>query len=268
MLRGIDHIVIVVRDLAQASADYERAGFTVTPGGEHTGGATHNALISFADGAYLELIAFKEPDRPQEHRWWSRLAQGEGLATYALGAEDVTAAAEAMRGRGLDVRGPNENGRLRPDGRRLAWRAISAAPDAGYPALPFVIEDVTPRELRVPGGAATQHRLPVRRLSGVTHLVADLDSAAGAATALLGVEGRPAGSAVDGAGAATLFAFGEQWIELVQPGSTGGVLAERLSAAGEGPYEIVLGGERPAAPGGGELLPAELTHGARIRVAR
>jgi hypothetical protein len=38
----IDHIVIGVRDLAQASADYTAAGFIVTPGvstpaaGEHT----------------------------------------------------------------------------------------------------------------------------------------------------------------------------------------------------------------------------------------
>ena len=68
MLQNIDHIVIVVRDLARASADYARAGFTVTPGGEHTGGATHNALITFADGAYLELLAFKVPGKT-EHRW-------------------------------------------------------------------------------------------------------------------------------------------------------------------------------------------------------
>jgi hypothetical protein len=36
----IDHIIIGVRDLAQASADYAGAGFTVLPGGEHTGGGT------------------------------------------------------------------------------------------------------------------------------------------------------------------------------------------------------------------------------------
>ena len=52
-MQGIDHIVIAVRDLAAASDDYARLGFTVTLGGEHTGGATHNALISFAYGAYF-----------------------------------------------------------------------------------------------------------------------------------------------------------------------------------------------------------------------
>jgi hypothetical protein len=77
MANAIDHVVIVVRDLAQASADFAAAGFTVTPGGEHADGATHNALIPFADGAYIELIAFKEPDRPSTHtsggRGWPRV---------------------------------------------------------------------------------------------------------------------------------------------------------------------------------------------------
>ncbi|MCW5883173.1 MAG: VOC family protein, partial [Anaerolineae bacterium] len=59
MLKGIDHIVILVHDLAQAQADYAALGFTVVPGGEHTGGATHNARVAFADGSYVELLAFK-----------------------------------------------------------------------------------------------------------------------------------------------------------------------------------------------------------------
>src|SRR5207245_2006077 len=65
MLRQLDHVVFVVRDLQAAIADYRRRGFTVTPGGEPA--------------------------------------------------------------------------------------------DALKPPLPFVIEDLTQRELRVPGGAATEH---------------------------------------------------------------------------------------------------------------
>ena len=49
MLRGIDHIVILVDDLDQAIQSYTEAGFTVIPGGEHTGGATHNALVAFRE---------------------------------------------------------------------------------------------------------------------------------------------------------------------------------------------------------------------------
>src|SRR5439155_691104 len=63
MLRQLDHVAMVVRDLDSATDDYRRRGFTVTPGGEHADGLTHNALIPFADGSYLELVAFHEPRR-------------------------------------------------------------------------------------------------------------------------------------------------------------------------------------------------------------
>ena len=69
MLKGIDHVVILVKNLDQAVADYTQLGFNVVPGGEHTDGATHNALVAFADGSYLELIAFKR--EAPEHRWWT-----------------------------------------------------------------------------------------------------------------------------------------------------------------------------------------------------
>ncbi|MER3459556.1 MAG: hypothetical protein C4309_13850, partial [Chloroflexota bacterium] len=46
---ALDHIVILVRDLAKAIEDYTALGFTIIPGGEHQGGASHNALIAFAE---------------------------------------------------------------------------------------------------------------------------------------------------------------------------------------------------------------------------
>ncbi len=63
-LLAVDHIVIMVPDLNAAIRDYTELGFTVIPGGSHPAG-THNALIAFADGAYIELIA--EGRRP--HRF-------------------------------------------------------------------------------------------------------------------------------------------------------------------------------------------------------
>ena len=49
---SIDHIVIAVADLDAAVRDYTALGFTVLPGGEHPRGS-RNALVVFADGAYL-----------------------------------------------------------------------------------------------------------------------------------------------------------------------------------------------------------------------
>ncbi len=263
MLRYIDHIVVVVRDLGQAVANYENAGFTVVAGGEHVGGATHNALISFANGTYFELIAFKEPDRPQEHRWWERLQRGEGLVDYALGSDDLDADAEAVARRGLAVRGPADGGRQRPDGKQLIWRSFFLGSGAGQTALPFVIQDVTPRELRVPGGAATRHALAVTRVAGLSLAVRDLAAAADELSRLLGQTGErndPRGEAD-----ARRFSLGAQWLELIQPGSPSSEVGARIAALGEGPYEVVLAGAAGAEPGSGTLLAGQL-NGARLRV--
>ena len=154
----LDHVVYVARDLAAAVDDHKRQGFTVTPGGEHAGGVTHNALVCFADGSYLELVAFRRPD--PTHRWWRHAANG-GFADFAVLSDDLAEDLSALKD--LVVREPAEGGRTRPDGVSLRWRAaFLRAP------LPFLIEDLTPRELRVPGGEAARH---ANGVTGVANLV-------------------------------------------------------------------------------------------------
>src|SRR4051794_39931343 len=89
MPAAIDHIVIAVSELDQAVADYQQIGLTVTPGGEHKGGATHNALVSFADGTYLELIAIKDPVKAASHPWFQTMDRGDGSVAFALLAPDL-----------------------------------------------------------------------------------------------------------------------------------------------------------------------------------
>jgi hypothetical protein len=150
MLRQLDHVVLVARDLNSAIADHRRRGFTVTPGGEHADGVTHNALISFADGSYLELVAFRDLSRALTHRWWKIAADGGGLADFALLSDDLAADSAALAE--LVKTPPKDGGRIRPDGVELKWRTAVLKPP-----LPFLIEDLTARELRVPGGAAAEH---------------------------------------------------------------------------------------------------------------
>jgi hypothetical protein len=158
MIRKLDHVVFVARDLAAAVEDYTRQGFTVTPGGEHAGGVTHNALVCFADGGYLELVAFRRAD--PTHRWWRHASTG-GFADFALLSDDLAQDLSALKD--LVVREPAEGGRTRPDGVSLRWRAaFLRAP------LPFLIEDLTPRDLRVPGGYAARH---ANGVTGVASLV-------------------------------------------------------------------------------------------------
>jgi len=263
VLRKIDHIVIVVRDLEGAMADYRAAGFTVNFGGEHLGGATHNALVSFADGTYFELIAFKQPDQPSHHRWHERLLKGEGLVDYAVLSDNLDEEAARIEAARLSIRGPVDGGRQRPDGQRIAWRSFLLGTGVGHNVLPFVIQDLTARELRVPGGDSTRHRLPITRVAGLSLVVSNIQTAVTELGSALGSTARSIDPKDEHA--AAQFTIGDQWLELVHPGSIETDAGRRLATLGEGPYEVVLS-SGIAAPGEGDLLTANL-HGARIRIA-
>ncbi|MDP9281112.1 MAG: VOC family protein [Chloroflexota bacterium] len=154
----LDHVVYIARDLAAAVDDYRRQGFTVTPGGQHAGGVTHNALVCFADGSYLEIVGFRRPD--PTHRWWTHATSG-GFADFAVLSDDL--AQDVSELKDLVVRDAAEGGRTRPDGVALRWRvAFLRAP------LPFLIEDLTPRDLRVPAGDAARH---ANGVTGIASLV-------------------------------------------------------------------------------------------------
>src|SRR5689334_22441576 len=200
MIRAIDHIVILVNDLAAAIADYTALGFTVAPGGEHTGGATHNALVVFADDAYLELIAFKRP--APDHHWYRHQALGEGLIDFALLPTMIEADLAAARERGLAIEGPFPGGRLRPDGQQVEWQTGRAP----TPDLPFLCGDVTSRALRVPEGAARVHANDVIGVAGLAVAVADLGVSVARYRALLGVAERE-GASMAGLSAARAATF-------------------------------------------------------------
>ncbi len=193
MITAIDHVVILVKDLDAAIADYSTLGFIVAPGGTHADGATHNALVVFADDSYLELIAFRRP--APEHHWWRHVADGEGLIDFALLPSAIAEDVAAAQARGLALEGPISGGRQRPDGVRVAWQ--TARPDT--PDLPFLCGDVTPRELRVPGGSLREHPNGVAGIAGLAVLTSDLPATAGRYRALLGVDAAGPAFTVGGA---------------------------------------------------------------------
>ena len=255
MIGAIDHIVILVDDLAAAAADYTALGFTVTPGGEHTGGATHNALVVFADDAYLELIAFKRP--APEHHWYRHHALGEGLIDFALLPTAIEADLAAARERGLAIEGPVPGGRLRPDGQQVEWQTGRAM----TPDLPFLCGDVTARVLRVPDGAARAHANGVSGIAGLTVAVADLGASVARYRALLGTAERE-GAQPDLAERSAVFALSDTAITLATPADGGDTpLSARLAARGEGPFALALRGADQST-----AFDLRLAHGARMEI--
>ena len=260
----LDHIVILVDELEAAIAHYSSLGFTVQRGGTHADGATHNALVGFADGSYLEIIAFLR--RAPEHRWWRYAQAGyQGFVDFALLPHDTGEVVRAAQARGLAYQGPIEGGRLRLDGKRLVWQT-------GTPPtveLPFLCGDVTPRALRVVEGDVRVHPNGVTGVASLSVVVRDLDASLARYAALLGPQAAQDVRPVAVAGAAqrqAVLPLGQTALVLVQPGldvHAQSPLRHLLGARGEGVLGLSL-----LAPTAlrSQALPQEITHGAAFEI--
>lgn len=248
---ALDHIVIAVADLDRAMADYRALGFQVLPGGQHPGRTSHNALVVFADGAYLELIAWRAP--APEERWYRTLsAHGQGLVDYALLPPDTAEALAQAQARGLHtLTGPLDGGRLRPDGAQLRWQtARHATPD-----VPFLCGDLTPRALRVPEGSVRQHPNGAQGVAEVTVAVHNLDATLARYRALLGAQADGAAATIEESIHSARIPLGGVTLVLQSPApnATGEspaaqALRERLSTRGEGPCAFTLRSDQHALP--------------------
>lgn len=254
MLKGIDHIVIAVPDLATATKRYQGLGFTVVPGGRHPVG-THNALIAFADGSYVELIAFYEPN-PQ-HKWWRPLQQGGGLVDFCMQTDDLLGDTAAFRRAGVAIDDPSPLSRVRPDGYQLKW-VLSIPRGSHQGVVSFLIQDETPRDERVPG--QTSH---VNGVTGIGTLTIATDDVATVRTWYESVLGRPSLPIVrdDAQGAGVRFTIGPHAFEFVAPTGPQSPLRAWLSARGSSPFAVTLVTTAAAHRG---PLDASTTEGARL----
>ncbi len=116
--RGIDHVVIAVRDLDRAEAQYRRLGFALTPRGHHVKLGSYNHCAMFGTD-YLELLAQGTPPRPALERF---LRVREGILGIALRTSDARRTCADMREQGVAIGEPVDFGRPvdTPTGRREA----------------------------------------------------------------------------------------------------------------------------------------------------
>jgi catechol 2,3-dioxygenase-like lactoylglutathione lyase family enzyme len=254
MLKGIDHLVIVVRDLDQAVKDYIQLGFTVVPGGQHPVGS-HNALISFADGSYLEIIAFYR--EAIDHRWWAPLEKGERLVDYCLQTDDLRGDTEKLRRAGVAINDPVPWSRKRPDGFELKW-LLSLGTGSHRGVAPFLIEDVTPRAERIP--QQFQHENGATGIGSLTVAVGELSEVELWYQAVLGMTGIPFDDGRVGA-KGVRFTIGPHDLQFVMPTDPSSPLVDWTRKYGPSPYSATL--LRPGA--NQEILDLRRTHGANMR---
>jgi len=200
---SIDHVILVVSDLLVASQQFSQLGFTVISGGVHSGGLTHNALVPFPDGTYLELLSTTRSSRLKllsfmkslrllgiyigddtaiNRRLTTDLAGGIGIADFCMVSGDLEKDINLLETRGAQFTAPIPGGRQRPDGKEISW--LSSVPRTLD--LPFLIEDKTPRELRLPVVEDDYHKNGILGIRGLAVLVSDLVESLAHYRALLG----------------------------------------------------------------------------------
>lgn len=149
MNRGIDHLVLCVRDLDEARRFYERLGFTVTPRALHPFG-TGNHLIQ-CEGNFIELLTVVEPAkivaaRPGEFSFGDHNARflkgGEGMSMLALASDDARRDQGKFSANGLDTYPVFDFSRRTtlPDGRQATVAfSLAYVTDARLPGLAFFV---------------------------------------------------------------------------------------------------------------------------------
>jgi hypothetical protein len=160
---GLDHVVILVRDLADAEARLGRLGFRPTPRGVHSAHmGTANTTIPFGDGTYLEALGVL---RPTDHNLVVRtaLAAREGPYGLAFKTDDADAAAAEFARAGIGPGVALEFARpveLPSGTREAAFRVARTEPEHTPGAWLFACQHRTPEAtwraeyIEQPNGAA------------------------------------------------------------------------------------------------------------------
>ncbi|MBT2289427.1 VOC family protein [Paenibacillus albidus] len=145
-----DHVVHYVNQPEQVIEELRPYGISAVHGGRHELIGTYNAL-SYFDLSYIEWIGVFDHsrlplgDRTSRYGLIETLAIDsfkEGLSRIALRTHDIEGLAEHLHSQGLEVSGPEEGSRRRPDGTLLKWKLLfagEAGVQDGLP-LPFFIQ--------------------------------------------------------------------------------------------------------------------------------
>jgi hypothetical protein len=233
----VDHASVCGPELEPMRQAFASNGLATDYGGPHAK-VTQMALLGFEDGSYLELIAPQKPGVVEGSSWAKFMAGDAGPCAWAVGSADIKADVARLKERGVETSGPEPGSRKRPDGRVLEWETASAGPGGHGAMLPFIIQDHTPRSLRVQPSSS----LKDSGLSGIEVVVLGVKDLQAASELFRRAYGWAAPAVEEHKEfGAKLAYFAGTPVMLAAPLEERSWLAKRLEQFGESPVAYLLG---------------------------
>jgi len=139
----VDHLVYATPDVKLGIDAVEKLlGIRATPGGQHPGAGTRNALVALGPASYLEIIG-PDPEQPQppgQRRFGIDDLKAPRLAAWAAKGQDLERLVADAARNGVKLGAVGSGSRKRPDGVLLSWRFTSPATVLGDGIVPFFID--------------------------------------------------------------------------------------------------------------------------------
>lgn len=184
MIVGLDHVVILVRDLDAAAGAYE-ALLGRTPAWRSAGEGSESMLFTLGNMS-VELLAAAGDGAAADHIRATIDGGGEGLASLCFRVEDIAGVHKRLDRLGLRPEAITDGGsRDSVSGRSLQWKRTRAATDAAHGVRLFFLQMADARPLSDAVADA-----PVTGLDHVVVETANPDRAAALYGARLGLDMR------------------------------------------------------------------------------
>ena len=143
LLMRLDHLVYATPDLNLGIDTIEKVlGVRATPGGQHPGLGTRNALVALGPSSYLEIIG-PDPEQPKpagRRRFGIDELKAPRIVRWVAKGTELEKVAAAASDRGIKLGAVIPGSRRRPDGVVLAWRYTDPATEVADGLVPFFID--------------------------------------------------------------------------------------------------------------------------------
>jgi hypothetical protein len=143
VLAQVDHLVYATPDLALGIETAEKLfGVRATPGGQHPGEGTRNALIALGPTSYFEIIG-PDPGQPapaRGRRFGIDELKVPHLTTWVAKGKALDVFAAAAKAHGVDLGAVIPGSRKRPDGVVLSWTYTDPRTVLANRLVPYLID--------------------------------------------------------------------------------------------------------------------------------